>query len=374
MENKKEIEKDEHEIKFEQLIMKINIGKYPLLAYIGKILFLSKGILIIHNKEMFLYDYIKYSRHFLMTMPKEFEDNIFIKLGQLRNNKFYMCTKNETFIYQFNDDFTIKLLKKINENLYSLQEIEDNIYINSIDEYMYIWKELKPIFKEDQLIFDIINTIFVFFLFIFLLLLNFNDVLACVIIFLEYTTFIVQHHKFVHFLNPYKRFKIFRNSIIEKCGKYLCFETASGAKALFDYKNFTIKNIKPNDEGQNIAFWYNFEINDNIIIFSSYPDKRYKIYDVLQDKIIKDYKNDFKVSHYKTSKVGNNLYYSFRDEYLYKWKYNFKLNKVDILNKKDIKYLGKSRIYETINDKLYFITEKRDNNYSYSDVTINIYQ
>ena len=87
--------------------------------------------------------------------------------------------------------------------------------------------------------------------------------------------------------------------------------------------------------------------------------------------------NDFTVLRHSTSKVGDNLYYTFSDEYLYKWKYNFELNKVDILNKKDIKYLGKLGQCKIINDKLYII----NNEFIYnigplpnSNVCIYIYQ
>ena len=73
------MEKNENEIKFDQLMMKINIGEYPFLAYSGKIIFFKKGILIIHNNEMIFYDFIKFSRHFIMTITKELGDikNIF---------------------------------------------------------------------------------------------------------------------------------------------------------------------------------------------------------------------------------------------------------------------------------------------------------
>ena len=178
------MEENENEIKFDQLMMKINIGKYQFLASSRKFAFFPKGILIIHNNEMFFYDFIKYSRHFITTTTKEFgDDNFGVYLGRLRNNKFYMCRKNVTLIYQFNDDdFTIKLLNRINIILYSLGEIEDNVYIDRKDEYMYIWKELKPIYKKHQLIFYIINTIFV--LFLYLLLFNFNKILVYTIIIL----------------------------------------------------------------------------------------------------------------------------------------------------------------------------------------------
>ena len=43
---------NENEIKFDQLMMKINIGEYRLISYPGKIIFLNKGILIIHKNEM----------------------------------------------------------------------------------------------------------------------------------------------------------------------------------------------------------------------------------------------------------------------------------------------------------------------------------
>ena len=146
---------------------------------------------------MFLYDYIKYSKHYLMTIPKEYGDDI--KLGRLRNNKFYMSTKNETFIYQFNNDLSIKLVNRINVNLNPLTEIEDNIYINSTVNYLYIWKELKQIFKKNQLIFYILNTIFV--LFLYLCLSSLGKVVYTIII-LEYTTFIFAYRKFVYLLNP----------------------------------------------------------------------------------------------------------------------------------------------------------------------------
>jgi hypothetical protein len=295
-----------------------------------------------------------------MTMPKEFGDDTYTKLGRLRNNKFYLCTKDETFIYQFNDDdFTIKLLNRINIMLFSLQEIEDNVYIDRKDEYMYIWKELKPIYKKHQFIFHIINSIFD--LFLYLLLFNFNKILVYTIIILEYTTFIFVHHKFVYLFNPYKRIKTAKTTFLVKCGKYLCFETKSGGRALLDYKNFTIKNIKLVDGQQNTFAFDCFPINDNIIIFSDILSKRCKVYNIKLDKIIKDYMNDFTVLRHKTSKVGDNLYYTFSNEYLYKWKYNFELNKVDILNKKNIKYLGKlspNSEYRIINDKLFIIVPK----------------
>jgi len=186
---------------------------------------------------------------------------------------------------------------------------------------------------------------------------NFNKILVYTIIILEYTTFIFAHHKFVYLFNPYKRIKTAMTTSLAKCGKYLCFETKSKSRALLDYKNFTIKNIKLVDGEQNTFAFSCFPINDNIIIFSDILSKRCKVYDIKQDKIIKDYMNDFTVLRHKTSKVGDNLYYTFSDEYLYKWKYNFELNKVDILNKKNIKYLGKlspNSEYIIINDKFSF--------------------
>ena len=370
------MENNENEIKFDQLMMKINIGEYPFITYPGKIIFLNKGILIIHNNEIFFYDFIKYSRHFIMTITKEFGDNNYTGLGRLKNNKFYMYTENETLIYQFNDDdFTIKLLKRINISLFHLREIDDNVYIHTKDEYMYIWKELKPIFKKNQLIFYIMNTIFV--LFLYLLLFNFNKILVYTIIILEYTTFIFVHPKFVYLFNPYKRIKTCMNTHIAKCGKYLCFETKSRNKALIDYKNFTIKNIKLDDEQQNTLYPIIFPINDNIVIFSNILDKKYKVYDVQQDKISKDYTNDFSICFYQASKVEDNLYYIFADDYVYKWKFNFELNKVDILSKKIFKNLGKFSECKIINDKLYIVDKKLNYNIlplPPSNICIYIYQ
>ena len=213
-------------------------------------------------------------------------------------------------------------------------------------------------------------------LFLYLLLFNFNKILVYTIIILEYTTFIFAHPKFVYLLNPYKRIKTLKFTTIAKCGKYICFETKSRTKALLDYNNFTIKNIKFNDDGQNVLFEFCFSINDKLILFYNSINKRYKVYDVEQDKVIKDSKYDVDV-YYQPIKVGDNLYYTFRDEYLYKWKYNFELNKVDILNKKDIKYLGKLGQYRIINDKLYIRDVKKDNNIHPSppsNVSIYIYQ
>ena len=291
MENKKEKIniKDEDQIKFAQLLIKLNIGRYSFLEDVRKIFLLSNGILIIHNNKMFLYDYIKYYKHYLMTIPKEYGNDI--KLGRLRNNKFYMSTKNETFIYQFNDDFSIKLVNRINVNLNPLTEIEDNIYINSASDYLYIWKELKPIFKKNQLIFYILNTIFV--LFLYLSLASLGKVIVYTIIILEYTTFIFAHRKFVYLLNPYKRLKIMFQPKIDKCGKNFCCISTINSQELLDYKNFTIKTIRLGGENQFISLWYRYIINDNIIIFTTFVDKKCKIYDVKQDKIINNFTIDF---------------------------------------------------------------------------------
>ena len=139
-------------------------------------------------------------------------------------------------------------------------------------------------------------------------------------------------------------------SKIDKCGKIFCCISTINSQALLDYKNFIIKTIRLGDENQFISLWNRYVINDNIIIFTTFVDKKCKIYDVKQDKIIQDYTIDFIINYYRTSKVGNNLYYTFDVDYLYKWKYNFELNKVDILNKKNIKYLGKLDRCRIIND------------------------
>ena len=71
-----------------------------------------------------------------MTIPQKYGK--IIALGELKNNKFYICSQKETYIYQFNDDLTIKLLNRINTNLFNLQEIDDNVYVGATQGYIYI--------------------------------------------------------------------------------------------------------------------------------------------------------------------------------------------------------------------------------------------
>ena len=49
------------ELKFNQLITKINIGKFTIFESTQRILFLSKGILIAHKEAIYFYEYKRYS-------------------------------------------------------------------------------------------------------------------------------------------------------------------------------------------------------------------------------------------------------------------------------------------------------------------------
>lgn len=376
METKKEIDENEIEKKkFEQLIMKIHVGKYFLASQVNKIIFLKKGILIVYNKEMLFYDYIKLSKHILMPITKEFGNYNSIQLGELKNNKFFMCTQNETFIYQLNDDFTIKLLNRLNINLFNLVEIEDNIYLNKKRNYMFIWKELKSIYKKNQLLFYVLNAIFVLFFALGLFLLNFNKITVFTVIILEFTTFVFIYRKYVYLLNPYKRIKTNVQTPVRKCGKYLYFESSPKTGALIDYKTFEIRTIKFGNDNSPTSLWSSKVINDNTILFVNISDKRCKIYDVKKDKIINEYTSDFYFASHKSSKIRDNLYYSFDKNFLYKWKYDFELKKVIVLNKKNAKYLGKFEECEIINNKLYILRGDITNVNAFEiTVSVEIYQ
>ena len=351
---------DEKEIKFHQLMMRINIAKDQFLESRGKQILLSKGILAIINNKMFFYDYIKFSKILIMKIPKEY--GRIIQLGELRNNKFYICSQKETYIYQLNDDLTIKLLNRINTNLFSLQEIDDNVYVGATNGYIYIWKKLRFIPKPNFITLAIFSLIFLFIQDFFLH--NLNSVLYYTINILEIIVFSLTYDKIIYLLNPYKKFEICNNNYyVEKCGKYLFLDYS-----LLDYNNFLKKKINFGNEAQYMEFWDVLVINDDIIIFC-YENKT-KIYDVNQDKIIKVYTNDFHINYNNTCKVGNNIYYTIDEYYIYKWKYNFEKNKIDILNKKDFTNFDYIEKFKIINDKLYIL----EYNNFYSLINIHIFQ
>ena len=138
-----------NEIKFNQLVLNVDLGLYNTYEKSQRIVYLSKGLLIVLNNELIFCDYNKFSRNVIMSFNNK--EKLFIKISKLLDDKFCIYTRNETFIYQFNNDkFTVTLLKKINLNLISLLEIEKDVFINITEKNIYIWKELKPIIKTDH--------------------------------------------------------------------------------------------------------------------------------------------------------------------------------------------------------------------------------
>ena len=159
------MDKNEKELKFNQLVTKMIIGKFTIFEEQRRIIFLSKGILIAENDSINFYDYKKYSRTLIMPINKK--DKKYFKFSKLLNDKFCIYSPSETKIYQFNKkDFTVTLLKTINVNLNKLIEIDDNLFINITDYYFYIWKKLKSIFKWNSISFIILITLLNLFLLI----------------------------------------------------------------------------------------------------------------------------------------------------------------------------------------------------------------
>ena len=142
--------KNEKELNFKQLIYIIDLGEFTIEEKKERIIFLSKGILIAFKEKILFYDYQRFSKTFIKSIDKK--DISFIKISKLLDDRFCIYTLNETLIYQFNnEDYTITLLKRINVNLDSLKEIEKDIFINVAGNHIYFWKELKSIYKDDNL-------------------------------------------------------------------------------------------------------------------------------------------------------------------------------------------------------------------------------
>ena len=62
---------NEKELKFNQLVTKIIIGKFTILENRNRIIFLSKGILIAENEAIYFCDYKRYSRKLIMLIKKK---------------------------------------------------------------------------------------------------------------------------------------------------------------------------------------------------------------------------------------------------------------------------------------------------------------
>ena len=309
--------KNEKELIFQQLITKIGVCNFPSYVNNRRVIFLSKGILIAHNDKINFYDFKRYSKTFIKSIKEE--DKKYIKISKLLDDKFCICTKNESFIYQFNnDDFTITLLKTINVDLNYLKELEKDVYINNTEKYIYIWKQLKSVFKYDDKIFFIpkiilgnfilklfpqnINTFLYYLIFVF------------TIIFLDFL-----FYKYIYIINPYKRMK---NNIIvqiEKCGNNLCCMKSYNNIVIFNYiKNIIIKEIISSNEEP--YFWYFVTINENLILFINKINRRMKIYDLNKNIIIKSDFSVINLSLMYTFNFGNDIFITIQDDKVVKWK------------------------------------------------------
>ena len=358
--------KNEDIIKYDQLITKIEIGKFNFGASDRKIIILSKGLLIVHNKEIVFYDFKRYQRRTIIKLTKEKED---IELSKLLNDKFCLYSNDETLIYQFNNNnFSATLLKRINVNLKKLIEIEKDKYINITQYYYYIWTDLRPIFKSNQIFFYIIDILIA--IFIRTLLIKYGKILTYVIIIFQIIIFIFILKKFIYLLNPYKRIKGKIKPHIKKCGKNICFISAFNYIGILDYKNLKIKRIIKDEKA--FLYWNYFIVNEKIIIFNHILNNNWIIYDMQNDIKIREFKCDFNIMN--TYKIDNNSYVTFDNNEMIKWKYNFRMNNIDILDRKNIKYLGQFLKEMIANNKLYIVKKKHVNNFQNKYFYLYIYK
>ena len=273
-----------NEIKFNQLVLNVDLGLYNTYEKNQRIIYLSKGLLIVLNNELIFCDYNKFSRNVIMSFNNK--EKLFIKISKLLDDKFCIYTRNETFIYQFNNDkFTVTLLKKINLNLISLLEIERDLFINITEKNIYIWKELKPIIKTDH------NIILCFIILIVCIIIkkitlpNFNVLMTIII---AIYLFIVLENiidKYIYIIYPYKKLKFSFVDNIVKCGYNLCIIRSSTFIRVFNYKTYeTIYELVSFEE--NPESWSFLIIKENYIIIINEATKRLKIYDCIQNEII----------------------------------------------------------------------------------------
>ena len=361
---------------FEQLVTKINIGKFTGRENVQRVIFLSSGIVIAHNNEIIFYNYKNYSKTLIMKI--ESEDKNYIKISKLLNDKFYVGTKNNSYIYQFNNrDSTISLLKKINVNLENLFELEENLFANYTNEYLYIWRKskIRSIYRKNDIIFLIIS--FLIILCVNRFLKNFRFMLKFFIHVIIQYFYLCIIDKYTYLLNPYKRIKNKLVFYTEKCGNNICILECFDYMGIFNYKNYTIKKIISNDDYHYFKSFY--ILNENIIICCLTRDKRYKIYDIKQNKIINEFVGVFSLDYHNTNKIGNNIYITLdkvkNKNGIIKWKYNFELNKIDVLEKWNNAYSYDKLFGMTIKDnKLFIITINFTHNYDYKYIFLSIYK
>ena len=351
MQNSKE------ELNFNQLILRIKIGKFDNCKTHHKIIFLSKGILTIDKNNIIFYDFQKYSKRFVGFINEEDEGDI--EISKLLNDKFCIYTPKETLIYQFNNEnFTITLLSRININLFNLKEMEENLYINTRSYYIYVWKKLKPIFRVNK------STPLIIGFLVFITVFVSNNCGSNIInFFLFFITIIISfdiHKKYIYLLNPYKRLKKNYIYYFFKYGKDSCLIFTDKNIELFNYKKYKkIKDISSSE--LNPLTWNIFIINEKIL-FNNNINKILKIYDINKNKYINSFSIGFDISTRNTFKAKNNIYFTVNKEEIIKWKYNFEFDILEVLNRR--KYENSSNDYKYleiyIKDSTLFILKRKD--------------
>jgi len=327
----------ENEIKFNQIVLNVELGKFNSYERNQRIIYLSKGLLIALSNEIIFYDYKKFSKKFIMSINKK--DKFYMKISKLLDDRFCIYTQNETLIYQFNnDDFTVTLLKKINLNLMYLTEVEKNVFINATNKNIYIWKELKPVIKSDQYIFISLNILIVSIIIPKLILATFGTVITILISI--YFIIILANiiGKFIYILNPYKKLKFSSVYNIVKCGNNLCCIISNTNILVLNYKTYEIIYELVSQE-ENPINWSLKVINENYIILIDEIFKKIKIYDCNKNKIIKDEFNNILENLDNTFDAGDNSFITIQDQMIIRWKYNVEKNDIIILNKEKRKYL-----------------------------------
>ena len=365
---------NEKELNFEQYIAKINIGKFSFFEKNERVLFLSKGIIIAHNKEIVFYDFKKYSKILIMSIEQEDLDyKNSINISKLLNDKFCVYTNKETLIYQLNgNSLEISLVKIINVNLGLLIELEKDVYVNITDKYVYIWKKLQSIYKINQ----IYVMIFCFIINLFLIkhLYNFRTLFQFLIsaIFDCILMRIFRNYKYL--LNPYNRIK--NNSIlsVKEFRNNQCLIKTSQYLGIYNYrKNMWIKKIITSWDKPSL--WAFFIINENIIILTKSMNIICKIYDTRKDKIFDIYNINFIIDYKNTFKIAQNLFISldYNSKEMIQWTYNFELNNINILSRKKHNFIIIYNIEYCFNDnKLYILNEGESDSFDMNNNNLYI--
>ena len=122
-------------------------------------------------------------------------------------------------------------------------------------------------------------------------------------------------------------------------------------------KNITIKEIISSIEEP--YFWYFVTINENLILFINKIKRRMKIYDIKENKIIKNDFNDINISLKYTYYVGNDIFVTIQGDEVVKWKYNFDNKEINIINKIKGRLLEKDSVeMKIVDNKLFILRQK----------------